>query len=314
MMKFVLFLILSAIRIGGLAILLGELILPIGCTTTSSGQLEQTHKMRVGSKESGVETQDSGLKTQDSYKEDKVSSSVEAQKPLFQGEKELKLAEPAPETLQRPWGGIWNAPADMPLPKSNPPEADAENIAATQKSPASLPKIIDEETRPESGVQSQESRLSTPDSRPETQGRRPWGGFWAAPLNQPAPSVGEETPSQDIETPPPASWDDYKEVDFGKFASGSYGSDYANKYVKIKCRFSRIGSEFVEVPKYPRPEYVTFVVTGVGSQLYNLIVVVPRPQADAVFKLKPQKEIVLYGKAVQVDFHTLTLEVRKIER
>src|SRR3972149_723609 len=88
MMKFVLFLVLSAIRIGGLAILLGELILPIGCTITSPGQLEQTHKIRVGSKESEVGTQDSGLKTQDSYKEDKVSSNVEAQKPLFQGEKE----------------------------------------------------------------------------------------------------------------------------------------------------------------------------------------------------------------------------------
>lgn len=151
---------------------------------------------------------------------------------------------------------------------------------------------------------------------PETlrQPRQPWGGIWRAPLNQQPPFAGEEKQSQNIETPPPASWKDYEDVVFGKFASGSYVSDYANKYVKIKCRFVGIATEFVEIPKYSRPEYITFTVTGVNSQLHTIRLVVPRHLADAVFKLRPREEIVLYGKAVQVDSHTLTLEVGKIER
>lgn len=144
--------------------------------------------------------------------------------------------------------------------------------------------------------------------------RQPWGGIWRAPLNLPSPSVGDKSASQNVETPLPASWMDYKEVPFGKFASGSYSFDYANKYVKIKCRFSGIAPELTEIPKYQRPSYMTFFITGVDSRLYSIRVVVSGSLADTVLKLEPQEEIALYGKAVQVDLHTLTLEVYKIER
>ncbi len=84
--------------------------------------------------------------------------------------------------------------------------------------------------------------------------------------------------------------------------------------MKVKCIYSRIAPEFLEFQKYPRPKHITLVVTGINSQLRNFRVVMPRMQADVVFKLKPQKKIVLYGKAVMVDLHTLTMEVLKIER
>lgn len=263
------------------------LILPIGCAATSTQRLES--------------------------EEAKTSSGIEAQKPLPSGEEELTLVDPAPKTSRRPWGGLFNVPAGLKPPKA---EAGTENITAPQESPSSLTEKIEEETptHVESAPSPKLSDKGVGTSSSSKSKRRPWGGLWHAPIRQPSPSIGEETSSQNIETPPPASWEDYKKVDFGKFASGSYVSDYANKYLTFKCRFSSIGSEFVEFAKYPQPEYVTFIVAGVESKLHSLRVVMSRQQADPVFKLKPQKEIVLYGKAVQVDLHTLTMEVLKIER
>ncbi|HHT9124666.1 MAG TPA: hypothetical protein ACFYD6_02495 [Candidatus Brocadiia bacterium] len=327
-MKFVLFLILP--------------ILLIGCTATStehigqnlqtsevqppSQQLSKQHEPEETKTSSGIEHQrilDGRM--EHSRSEEKTSSGREVETQFSSGEKELKLAEPAPETLRRSWGGIWHVPAGITPPKSN---INTENNGAPQKSSATLPKIEEAASASGEHVESEKGKSLEPpetdasnspeltdrvDASPSPK-RQPWSGIWYAPLKKSSPSVGEELLSQNVETPPPASWDDYKEVDFGKFASGSYGADYANKYVKIKCRFSRLGSEFVEFPKYPRTEYVTCIVTGVSSQLRSLSVVMSRSQADVVFKLKPQEEIDLYGKAVQIDLHTLTMEVRKIER
>lgn len=295
------------------------LILPVGCTVMSNRHLAQTSQ---GDK---TPTASQQISKQSETEEAKASSGIEAQRILngrtvhspsedratSSGDERLKLAEPAPKTVRRPWGGIFNVPAGITPPK---PETRTENVAAVQEAPASLPEIVSEETQ--SHVESP-SYPEPADDKVKTSSapkRQPWGSVWRAPLYRASPSIAGETLPQNIETPPPASWEDYKNVDFGKFASGSYTSDYANKYVKIKCRFSRIASEFVEVPKYPRPDYVTFIATGVDSRLYSLNVVVSRADADTVFKLKPQEEIILYGKAVQIDLHTLSMEVRKIER
>ena len=289
-------------------VLFGVLVLLIGCAATSTERLESEEAKTS----SGIEVQKIlDGQTGHSRSEEKVSSNIEVQKPSRMSKEELKLAEPAPapapETSRRPWGGMFNVPAGLKPPKS---ETSTENITAPQESPSSLTKKIEEET-PTHVESAPPPKLAdkVTSSSPKSK-RKPWGGMWGSYIPSPSQTDSAEASTQ----PPPASWEDYKEVSFGKFASGSYVPDYANKYLRFKCRFSGIGSEFVEFPKYPQPEYVTFIVSGVKSKLYSLCVVMTRQQADPVFKLKPQKEIVLYGKSVQVDLHTLTMEVLKIER
>jgi hypothetical protein len=289
-------------------VLFGVLVVLIGCAATSTERLESEEAKTS----SGIEVQKI-LHGQTGYSrsEAKVSSNIEVQKPPRMSKKEeLKLVEsvPVPKTSRRPWGGMFNVPAGLKPPKS---ETTTENITAPQESPSSLTKKIEEEapTHVESAPSPKLADRVKTSSSPKSK-RKPWGGMWGSymPPKSQMDSAGTST------QPPPASWEDYKEVSFGKFASGSYVSDYANKYLRFKCRFSGIGSEFVEFLKYPQPDYVTFIVSGVESKLYSLCVVMSRQQADPVFKLKLQKEVVLYGKAVQVDLHTLTMEVLKIER
>ena len=99
------------------------LILPFGCAATSTEQLEQTSQvgkvpaaLQQLSEQSEPEEPEvsSGLKIQKILDgrpvypraRDKISSGTKVQKPLYQGKEGLKLAEPAPEKLLRPWTGI----------------------------------------------------------------------------------------------------------------------------------------------------------------------------------------------------------------
>lgn len=296
-------------------------ILLFGCATTSTEQIGQTQLT--------PETPTSSI--QPESEEATASPDIEEQKSLTTGKKEIKLAEPsaelrskpAPVTPRRTWGGMFHVPTGLKPPTS---DTRTEETTSTQTSSSGTPSTASPTT--EGSVKKEEvaettqqktKDISTPEltdraATTSTPNKRPWGGMWGAYIAPPSQTGSEEATSQNIETPPPASWDDYEEVDFGKFASGSYVSDYANKYIKVKCRFTSIGSEFVEFTEYQRPEYVTFIVTGVESQLSSLRVVMRKSQADTVFKLKPDKEIVLYGKAAQVDLYTPTIEVLKIEK
>lgn len=112
-------------------------------------------------------------------------------------------------------------------------------------------------------------------------------------------------------TPPPLS--EFEEVDFAKFASGSYVSEYADKFVKMKCRFASLAPGGMRLDEFPTPGYVNFLVTGTGSTMFSLTVVMPSGKAGKVFGLESQKEIILYGRAVKLGLNELTLLVEEVE-
>ena len=112
-------------------------------------------------------------------------------------------------------------------------------------------------------------------------------------------------------TPPPL--EEFTEVDFGKFASGSYVTEYADKFVRIRCKFASIAPRGMRLKQFPAPKYVNFLVTGTGSTMFSLTVAVPGAKASKVFGLESQKEIILYGRAVKLGLNKLTLLVEEVE-
>lgn len=163
-------------------------------------------------------------------------------------------------------------------------------------------------------------RLAEPQAKKAAPPKRlPWGGYWSAiygekPLDEEDAEKMEESnlPKADTdEAPPPLSG--YKEVDFGKFASGSYAQEYENKYVKMRCKFLSLAPEGARLGDFLPPDYANFVVTGTATSMTSLTVAVRTQKADKVFALESQKEIVLYGRARRVGLSGLTLVVEEIE-
>ncbi len=111
-------------------------------------------------------------------------------------------------------------------------------------------------------------------------------------------------------TPPPL--EEFTEVDFGKFASGSYATEYADKFVRIRCKFASIAPRGMRLKQFPAPKYVNFLVTD--STMFSLTVAVPSAKASKVFGLESQKEIILYGRAVKLGLNKLTLLVEEVEQ
>ncbi|MFN3466073.1 MAG: hypothetical protein ACK4WF_00015 [Candidatus Brocadiales bacterium] len=162
-----------------------------------------------------------------------------------------------------------------------------------------------------------------------------WGGYWGAVYRRSldeepemgerdsgpeggASTTGELPPAlskQKPTKPPerPASLAEYKEVDFARFASGSYASDYGDKYVKFHCRFASLAPEGMRLQDFPPPEHLNFIVVGTGSSMENLTVVARKEMADRVFRMESGKEITLYGRAHRLGLSGLTLVVDEIE-
>lgn len=165
-----------------------------------------------------------------------------------------------------------------------------------------------------------------------------WGGYWGAVYRRSPdeePEMGERDsepdqpqagasapgglppPSGELKRtkPPekPASLAEYKEVDFARLASGSYASDYGDKYVKFHCRFASLAPEGMRLQDFPPPEYLNFIVVGTGSSMENLTVVARKEMADRVFRMESGREITLYGRAHRLGLSGLTLVVEEVE-
>lgn len=140
--------------------------------------------------------------------------------------------------------------------------------------------------------------------------------YYAEPVKPQVPGKSQEPQApKELQlaplTPPPLS--EFEEVDFAKFASGSYVSEHADKFVKIRCRFASLAPGGMRLDEFPTPGYVNFLVTGTGSTMFSLTVVIPSGKAGKVFGLESQKEIILYGRAVKLGLNELTLLVEEVE-
>ena len=178
----------------------------------------------------------------------------------------------------------------------------------------------------------------------QPQKKSQWGGYWGAvyrrsldeepevgeresesasggpgglqsPSGEPKRTSGRATPEK------PASLAEYKEVDFARFASGSYASDYGDKYVKLRCRFASLAPEGMRLQDFPPPGYLNFIVVGTGSSMENLTVVASMGKSasggaglgDRMFRIESGREITLYGRAHRLGLSGLTLVVDEIE-
>ncbi|HHT9141032.1 MAG TPA: hypothetical protein ACFYEA_06150 [Candidatus Tripitaka californicus] len=179
------------------------------------------------------------------------------------------------------------------------------------------------------------------EKQPQKKGQ--WGGYWGAVYRRSLdeePEVGEREsepdssasasdrlqshPGEPKRTPlpeKPASLAEYKEVDFARFASGSYASDYGDKYVKLRCRFASLAPEGMRLQDFPPPGYLNFIVVGTGSSMENLTVVASMGKSasggagpgDRMFRIESGREITLYGRAHRLGLSGLTLVVDEIE-
>lgn len=151
----------------------------------------------------------------------------------------------------------------------------------------------------------------------EDEGIQPsFSPYYAEPATPKAPEKSQEPQvPKELQlaplTPPPLS--EFEEADFARFASGSYVSEYADRFVKMRCRFASLAPKGMRLEGFPAPGYVNFLVTGTGSTMFNLTVAVPSGKAGRVFGLESQKEIILYGRAVKLGINELTLLVEEVE-
>ncbi len=168
-------------------------------------------------------------------------------------------------------------------------------------------------------------KLAEPKStKKQPQKRHPWGGYWSA-VYRDSSLPGEEdqdpeglesqlpSPKPQKHVEKPLSLAEYKEVDFAKFASGMYVSDYAGKYVKFYCRFASLAPEETRLANFPPPKYVNFIIVSTGSSMENLTVVAGAELGDKIFQMESGKEITLYGLAQRLSLSAMTLVVDEIE-
>ncbi|MCP4365273.1 MAG: hypothetical protein GY800_08245 [Planctomycetes bacterium] len=112
-------------------------------------------------------------------------------------------------------------------------------------------------------------------------------------------------------TPPPLA--EFEVVEFAKLASGSYASEYADRFVKMRCRFASLAPKGMRLEQFPAPRYVNFLVTGPESTMFSMTFVAPGPKASKIFGLKSQKEINVYGRVVKLGLNQVTLVVEDVE-
>ncbi len=112
-------------------------------------------------------------------------------------------------------------------------------------------------------------------------------------------------------TPPPLS--EFEVVDFTKLASGSYASEYADRFVKMRCKFASLAPKGMRLEQFPAPRYVNFLVTGPESTMFSMTFVAPGSKASRIFELKSQKEINVYGRVVKLGLNQVTLVVEEVE-
>ncbi len=217
------------------------------------------------------------------------------------------------------------AEQDKPQP-DNTPKASAEKTPSEEKAPA----LNQNDSGPAKGKEQADTardflRLAEPKSPIEKKTKKniPWGGYWS-PVYRGSPEEEEEESSlggpstagrQKLAKPEekPPSLAEYREVDFARLASGSYASEYADKYIKFRCRFASLAPEGMRLHDFSPPEYVNFIVVGPGSSMENLTVVARSGLADKVFRVESGKEITLYGRAHRLGLSGLTLIVDEIE-
>jgi|GEM_PF-4429164 len=204
----------------------------------------------------------------------------------------LKLAEPKSLTgkKQTPksttWGGYWGTIYRRSLDEE--------------------PEVGERESEPDPP----QAGASVPSLR-----SRAGSGGLQSPSGEPKQTGGRATSEK------PASLAEYKEVDFARFASGSYASDYGDKYVKLRCRFASLAPEGMRLQDFPPPEYLNFIVVGLGSSMENLTVVASMGKSasggagpgDRMFRIESGREITLYGRAHRLGLSGLTLVVDEIE-
>jgi hypothetical protein len=145
----------------------------------------------------------------------------------------------------------------------------------------------------------------------------PWGGYWSAVYRN-SPEEEEEPsplppPKKAKPVEQPLTLAEYKEVDYARFASGSYASEYADTYVKFRCRFASIAPEGMRLRDFPPPDYLNFMVVGPGSSMESLIVSAKKSLADQIFRMESGREITLYGRAHRLGLSGLTVVVDEIE-
>jgi hypothetical protein len=137
--------------------------------------------------------------------------------------------------------------------------------------------------------------------------------YYAEPVKPPK----RQRPPEKIEhgltplTPPPLS--EFEVVEFSKLASGSYASEYADRFVKMRCKFASLAPKGMRLEQFPAPRYVNFLVTGPESTMFSMTIAVPGSKASKVFGLKSQKEITLYGRVVKLGLNQVTLVVEEVE-
>lgn len=242
---------------------------------------------------------------------------------------------------QTPIGGAIVAEEDKPQTDkgtteksapSKPASPEVENDKASSSNSAVEEKTPDKDKKDGGGPEEAPSpagkdrgflRLAEPKSiteKKQTPKRIPWGGYWGAVYRR-SPEEGdayggpEPLPPPKEARPPekPTSLVEYKEVDFAKFASGSYASDYGGRYVKFDCRFVGLAPEGMRLKDFPPPDYINFIVVGKGSSMESLTVIASAELADKVFRMESDKEVTLYGLARRLGLSGLTLVVEEIE-
>ncbi len=137
--------------------------------------------------------------------------------------------------------------------------------------------------------------------------------YYAEPVKPPKPQRPPEKTEHGLAplTPPPLS--EFEVVEFSKLASGSYASEYADRFVKMRCKFASLAPKGMRLEQFPAPRYVNFLVTGPESTMFSMTIAVPGSKASKVFGLKSQKEITLYGRVVKLGLNQVTLVVEDVE-
>ncbi len=137
--------------------------------------------------------------------------------------------------------------------------------------------------------------------------------YYAEPVKPPKPQRPQADTKHELTrlTPPPLS--EFEVVEFSKLASGSYASEYTDRFVKMRCRFASLAPKGMRLKQFPAPGYVNFLITGPESTMFSMTIVAPGAKASKVFGLKSQKEITLYGRVVKLGLNQVTLVVEEVE-
>jgi hypothetical protein len=212
---------------------------------------------------------------------------------------------------------------EKPTPEEKAPDKDKKPVLSPPKAGEGTEGDAKAPSKPDKGGPPRDFlKLAEPkplNEKKQAPKNIPWGGYWSAVFRG---SPDEEEPTLESRPPRPEplkpeakphSLAEYKEVDFARFASGSYASEYGGKYVRLRCRFASLAPEGTRLSDFPPPEYINFLVVGLGSSMENLTVAARAELGDKIFRMESGKEITLYGLAHRLGLSGLTLVVEEIE-